>query len=574
MNYMDKQHKIKNNHIYKTRQFWAHQETQPSSKPGKSLESFKRTLGGNECLLFTTSAAIFLISNMAVSLQNTCCVLVLIFLVCGDATISVIKQEVRSPDGQPRRGIILAPQNTAALVGDTIVLTCEVDPPPPNARVTWQEHITFEQGSTISENEQVLAHPNRDRYSIIHATPNQFHLQIRDLRLSDGGRYACTDTLAAQPDLRRGEAQLIVLEQETNCTSTAPSDGIVVEKQNHTIECVVNFQGAFSPLMTWTGPGDFLVAGSVNPPSVWSGVAYTVNRDMANKRFECETNFTAPPFQPEGIADNAPIFSHIYRAPTIFVYWGPAGTYADPLRPVYYPGDTLTCYTDAYPEATYRWQNMRTLEEFIGPVFTFTADMVGTNQSMRCQVQNVILGFVYSDNIFVASLVAGTPTTTIPPTTPSTTAPPAISNCNDFSGLWRSDEPFAELFLQLDEESQIGEIYGLFMNRTDTVWVEVIGTVRKSDWSYIGLSAIWPLNDGVTGLSGECHRCHGVEVIIGEGMIRAVQQSSQCGTASTPRPYEPFRFRRIATKAEMLAQGPVSVHAPTIISKRLGVQLK
>jgi hypothetical protein len=130
------------------------------------------------------------------------------------------------------------------------------------------------------------------------------------------------------------------------------------------------------------------------------------------------------------------------------------------------------------------------------------------------------------------------------------------------------------MFLEMDQEGQIGEIYGIFKNRTDTIWVEVIGTARKSDWSYIGLSAIWPLSDGVTGLSGECHRCSGVEVIIGDGMLRAVAQSSQCGEASTPRVYEPFRFRRIASKSEAIAKGPVSVHAPTIITKKLGVALK
>jgi len=102
----------------------------------------------------------------------------------------------------------------------------------------------------------------------------------------------------------------------------------------------------------------------------------------------------------------------------------------------------------------------------------------------------------------------------------------------------------------------------------------VIGTARRSDWSYIGLSAIWPLNDGVIGVSGECHRCFGMEVIIGDGMTRSIAESGGCGAGSIPRTYQPFRFLRVGTKADVIAQGAHSVFKPTNISKNLGIQLK
>jgi len=128
--------------------------------------------------------------------------------------------------------------------------------------------------------------------------------------------------------------------------------------------------------------------------------------------------------------------------------------------------------------------------------------------------------------------------------------------------------------LEMVPNSEIGEVRGILMNSSDTVWVEVIGTTRKSDFSYLGLSAIWPFSDGVTGMSGECHRCHGVEVIIIDGMLRSVEDRAGCGEASIPKPYTPYRFSRVGSLATALQREALSVWNPTSISKQMGVQLK
>ena len=81
--------------------------------------------------------------------------------------------------------------------------------------------------------------------------------------------------------------------------------------------------------------------------------------------------------------------------------------YATPIKQYYEVGDVLTCYADAFPAATYEWLNTRTNEQFHSQGFLVTEDLVGTTQQMRCQAQNMIQGFVYSDNLVVNVTVLG-----------------------------------------------------------------------------------------------------------------------------------------------------------------------
>jgi len=393
--------------------------------------------------------------------------------------------------------------------------------------------------------------------------------------LTDGGRYACQNTLGGPPTKYRGQAELIVLADNANCTNTSPNDGRVHEGQSFTIECVVNYQGGFAPRMTWSGPPPYNEGHSPDNPSfVWSGVAYTVNRTMDTRAFQCLTDFPELGEMPDDSATNVPDYTYLYRANQIFVFWGPMNTFASPIKSFYEVGDVIICTSDANPTAAYQWHNLRTQDIFVSRNFTVTSELVGTNQTVRCQAQNVIQGFVYSDNIFVVVYVPAPTTPTTPTTTPSTSTHPAESDCSNLSGHWRASAPYADLLLELLEGGEMGEFYGLYKNATDTVWVEIIGTVKRDDFSLLGLTAIWPFEDGVTSLTGECHRCNGMEVIIGDGMWRSAADSSMCGDGGTPAPHPTYYYVRAGTVQSVVEKEPLDVFKPTMISKKLGVNLK
>jgi len=421
----------------------------------------------------------------------------------------------------------------------------------------------------------MASHIFNNNYRIIHNTTSSYHLEISNIRYEDAGRYLCRDTFSGPPFRYEGEMELIVVDQSPICDTTAPPGNQVLEGQTYTIECRLFYSGLYPPLMTWSGPPPFEVA---NPPPtpgmIWSGVQYTVNRTMDLRAFECLTNISHVPQQPDGTADNTPTWSHLYRAQQMFVYWGPKNTFASPIQPTYEVGDDITCTSDAKPEASYFWQNMLTLAMIYNRTFTVTPAMVGFNTTMRCMAQNIIGGFVYSDNIFTQVYVPGPTTTTVTtPTTPTTTPLPS-EDCRDLTGHWIANNPRAELILDVIPGGQAGEVTGLMKNGTDTVWVEVVGTTRKPDFAYLGLASIWPFNDGVTGFSGECHQCNGVEMIMGNGMWRSRKDSLLCGHGGTPYPYDLFYFYRSGSVRDALDDVELDVYKPTDISERLGVTLK
>jgi len=501
--------------------------------------------------------------------------LLLLNIVEGNASSLLGRKPAVPGAPQGARSLTLTPLNNVAIVGETAVLVCEAALAPPSSRILWGEFISNSAASIISDNEFLLAHPNRDRYRIIHETLTQFHLEISNVTLADGGTYVCQNTLASPPQVYRGEAQLIVLASDPNCTTTSPNDGNMLEGNNHTHECTINFQGGFTPRMTWTGPPPYQEAHSPpNPSSVWSGISLTVDRSMDMQFFQCVTNFTDLGQLPEDSATNVPTYTHTYRSPTMFVYWGTKNLYAIPIKPDYVVGDTVTCYADAFPAAFYQWQNMRTLQLYISQSFTLISSHLGTNDTFRCQAQNLIFGFVYSQNLFINVNVPVPTTPTTPTTTPSTTTAPAVADCSHLAGHWRAASPYADLLLEVPDGGEMGEVYGLFKNQTDTVWVEVIGLIKRDDRSLLGLTAIWPFEQGVTSFTGECHACHGVEVIIGDGMWRAAADSAMCGEGSIPAPHPHYRFYREGTVRSALEGATYDVWQPTKISERLGVNLR
>jgi hypothetical protein len=222
---------------------------------------------------------------------------------------------------------------------------------------------------------------------------------------------------------------------------------------------------------------------------------------------------------------------------------------AYPIKTYYEPLDILTCYADAFPPPLYQWQNMRTLEIFSGQRFNVSESMRGFNTSMRCQAQNQIQGFQYQAILFTDVNVQPLTTPTTPTTTPSTTTPPLDAPCRNLSGWWISDNPYTEMHLHVATGAS-ARVTGFMRNYTDQQWVEIIGRTRLPDYAYLGLSAIWPYEIGVTGMSAECHRCSGVEVLITAGGWRSYYDSSSCGDGGSPAPYTAYRFRKLAEESD------------------------
>jgi hypothetical protein len=273
------------------------------------------------------------------------------------------------------------------------------------------------------------------------------------------------------------------------------------------------------------------------------------------------------------VADNVPTWNHTYRATPLSVSWGPDGLEATPIKASYEVGDVITCTAAANPAASFQWQNMRTQSFYLTHTYTVTEDMRGYTDQLRCQAQNMIQGSIYSRNLFINVYVPPLTTPTTPTTTTPTTTPIPVSNCDSLTGRWRSDDPYAEAILHVVPGDQMGRVEGLMMNRSDTFWVEVIGTNRVQDSAYIGLSAIWPYDSGVTSISGECHKCHGVEVLHVDGMWKSIHASSECGEGAPQTLYPSHSFRRISTFSAALEE-PLRVWQPSKVSKRLGVTLK
>lgn len=472
------------------------------------------------------------------------------------------------------RALSQLPQNEAVMVGSTVLLICESVSPPPSSRINWYELVTVPGNPQIvSDNELITpGHVNADRYDIIRVNENQFYLEIKDVRIEDGGTYACVDSQSGPPNVYLGQAELVVIAASPNCSTVVPDNGVVIEGQNYTTSCSIYYRGGIAPKMVWSGPDPFLQTSITTPVEIFSGIAFTVDRGMDTRAYRCVTNFTEVLNNPPEVASNAPTYQHIYQAGQLFVYWGPKNLYAVPIKPTYQVGDQITCYADAFPPPFYQWQNMRTLEFYSSQTYTILPEDDGFNTSLRCQAQNLIQGFLYSANLFInADLpITTTPTTTVP-TTP-TTPPPFDAPCTNLTGWWISQDPYAELNIFVESGSS-GRIAGFLRNQTDQQWIEVVGRTRTSDWAYIGLTAIWFYDVGITGLSGECHRCFGEERIMTAGMWRSRSDSATCGDGGTPAPYTSYDFRRYSSTMKSVQEPDFKVQNPSeYISGRLGVK--
>jgi len=300
------------------------------------------------------------------------------------------------------------PENHADVINSTVVLICEAHAAPPLTRIMWGEFASSSTITPISDNEFILAHPNSDRYRIIHNTTTMFYLEIRNLRVEDGGKYVCQDTLSGPPQLYRGEMELIVLDAHPHCTTTVPESGIVLEGRSHTSSCRLYYRGALTPKMTWTGPEPFTLSEVITPTTVVSTISFTIEQSMDSRSYSLTTNFTEPTSVPPGVAGNAPTFEHISQFDTMYIGWGPKNLYADPIKSEYEVGDIIACHADVFPTATYQWVNMDTQEVVNNQLVTIAYDWLGLNSTLRCLAFNSIEGVFFPDTFFMYAYVPDT----------------------------------------------------------------------------------------------------------------------------------------------------------------------
>jgi len=512
------------------------------------------------------------------------------FLVlCGSALVAAVLEKKELPPApfpvQRRTDLVPGqhalsqpPLNEHALVGQTVYLICVATVAPPISRILWYEFASTGSGQVVSDNGNILpSHPNAARYRIVQNEGTEFFLEISNVQMSDGGSYACADIQSGPPALYSGQAELIVLQSHPTCSTLLPSGGVVLEGQNYTSSCQLYYRGGMTPKVTWTGPEPFIVGDIITPSEVFSGILFTIDRGMDSRAHMATTNFTALTNLPPGLAGNAPnyVFEHLYDQ--MFVYWPPRNMFAVPMKPAYDVGDNITCHADAFPAAFYQWQNLDTQDFVNDQTITVTPTWLGRNSTLRCQAQNLIQGFLYAQTYFMPAYVPGPTTPSPPTTTPSTTTPLPDGACTDLTGWWLSDDPYpyAELYVFVIGSTS-GQVVGYMRNATDQSWVEVIGRTRNADYNFLGLTAIWPYEVGVTGMAAECHRCDARESLYTAGGWRAVSDSSACGDGGAPSPHTPYRFQRIGIgpqkeRTPMDRPGFKVLNPTKLVSGKLGV---
>lgn len=458
------------------------------------------------------------------------------------------KPPARSDDGPVKYDLDpdRLPENVAVVENTEVTLNCAVFDHEELHAIQWWEYVYGPLAQPISENILVGQHPERERYTIIHGDDAEYSLRISPVVMADGGLYECRDSRGNPANKQRHQIMLTVVAVRPNCTTTLPATGVVLEHQYHVNECSLSYKGILIPNITWSGIGPFQQAYVATPTSVWSGMEYSVTRNMDVRSHISDTFFSGYFLPvPNDMAENVPTYSYSHRERQMFVYWGPTDIQVHPTKPYYEVGDILVCTADAFPPPDFSWTNSRTGFIYPGDTIEVEEEWLGHFQTLRCEARNIILDQIYSANIFVPVDVPVPTTTTPPPTTPTTTFPPAVSRCGDLTGAWESVSPgIGGMCIRLDIERN-GILTGLVRNGTDSWWVDVVGRAHADDFDQVAFAGIQPLDFGVSSFIGECHRCFGIERILAHVTTRP--RGLECGNPGVAKHTDQYEFYRSST---------------------------
>lgn len=456
---------------------------------------------------------------------------------------SSLSKQIKSDGLAPsKHELTRLPVNTASEVGQDVILTCGITNPGEQHSLLWYEFAQTSTGGLISSNDLVL-HPNGDRYHIIHDDPAQYDLQISSVDFGDGGIYMCIETYTSTVDKRQHSASLTVIATEPNCTTTIRESGTVLENSYNTNDCTLDYRGGLIPNISWSGIGPFNSLYVTTESSVWGGMAFNASRNMDNRFHSANIYFTDYflPVDPN-TANNIPEYQKGYDGRLMLVRWGPSVPEATPIKPTYDVGDFIKCTADANPAANYTWFNLQTLDVIPGDEVRIEEAWQGQTFILRCEARNEIEGTVYPQNLFLNVTVNAITEPTTPTTTPSTTTVPPVSDCGDLTGAWESLSPTTgALCFRLDLNNN-GYLTGLMRNASDTYWIDIVGRAQSNRFDQVGFSGIWPYDIGVSSFVGECHRCFGEEQLLMNLVSRTV--GTECGVKGETRYTSQYLFTR------------------------------
>jgi len=451
------------------------------------------------------------------------------------------------------------PSNQAVVLGQNngVTLQCRVPASSVGTtRVQWYEYGTVSTGNLISDGIVLLpGHPNSLRYSLNLTPSGYFDLYISPVVYEDGTYYKCQDFNASPPDQTELGAQLVIIEAVPNCTTTIQSP-VVIEGDYHTMQCIMYFRASLGvePLMTWTGPPPFLQVYTVTNESVFSGISFTVNRNMDALSYTSLTNFTSKGFQSPNSANNIPAWSYLWRSSQLLVNWGPKNMYITPDSASYDIGTVITCFADAFPIPTIYWQDLNTAVIYNSQSLVITAALVGSNR-FRCHAENYINGILYFNDLFSTFDVNPIPTTPSPGPSTTTVTPPAEDYCKDLTGRWQASNPTAALCLWIDFASN-GVVSGLLRNDTETYWLDLYGRIQVNTFDQGGFTTVAPGSIGVTAYVLECKACYGVEIMTVSQIQRSEASAEACGAAGVTNALPDFTFYRVANTSPCNSQPP------------------
>jgi len=155
----------------------------------------------------------------------------------------------------------------------------------------------------------------------------------------------------------------------------------------------------------------------------------------------------------------------------------------------------------------------------------------------------------------------------------TTTSTPQ-QNCDDLTGRWGSWNPRSDVCV---EEYETGDLLTLMRNGTDLYYQIGTGKTDQGDRSHVGFTQQNPGIVGdveVIGLTGECHKCLGTEVIIMSSVSRSKARGPECGVSDGIRGADQEQY--VLTRTGPACRGlALDVHNPNpLLLSKMGVRAK